>query len=84
MFSYLPQYLLYFIIYKVSLQATEGIFAALNIRIIYDNGTNQSFTIHVLGNYIKCNFSEFDYIISVHVIRYMYDICLVYNFASSI
>ena len=46
---------------------------------IYDNGTHQSSTMNVLKNYIKCNFREFDYIITVHVIRYMYDVCLVYN-----
>ena len=51
---------------------------------IYDNGTNQSSTMNVLGNYIKCNFREFDYIISVHVIRYMYDIDLIYNFLTFI
>ena len=46
---------------------------------IYDNGTNQSSTMNVLENYIKCIFRELDYIISVHFIRYMYDICLVHN-----
>ena len=51
---------------------------------IYDNGINQSYTMNVLGNYIKCNFREFDYIISVHVIRYMYHIYLVYNFPTFI
>ena len=51
---------------------------------IYDNVINQSSTMNVLENYIKCNFREFDYIISLHVMRYMYDVCLVYNFASLI
>ena len=51
---------------------------------IYDNGTNQSSTMNVLGNYIKCNFRAFDYIIIEYVIRYMYDICLLYNFPSFI
>ena len=51
---------------------------------IYGDSTNQSSTMDELGNYIKCNFRQFDYIINVHVIRYMYDICLVYNFPTFI
>ena len=42
---------------------------------IYDNGTNQSSTINVLENYIKCNFREFDYSISMYI---LYDKCKVY------
>ena len=51
---------------------------------IYDNGTNQSSTMNILEYYKKCNFREFDYNITAHVIRYIYDICLVYNFPSLI
>ena len=43
----------------------------LNIRIIYVNGTDQSSMMNEIGNYIKYNFKEFDYIISIHVIRYV-------------
>ena len=39
---------------------------------IYDNGANEISTMNILGNDIMCNFREFDYIISVHFIRYMF------------
>ena len=45
----------------------------MNIRRynIYDNGTSQNSTMNILGIYIKFNFREFDYIISVYM---LYDI----------
>jgi len=44
---------------------------------IYDNCTNQSSTMNILENCIKCNFREFDYIIAVYVIRYIFQGCII-------